>query len=181
MKAKKLIANTLKYVLLAVVAAFLALHSINLFKWVFPATQSYYAWLGFGLTGFGAIVYLLMFLWEGTTWLQRTISLVMVIVCAFGEVLAAGAGMYIEAFEKADFIVSEQDFQIMIIGIGLLALAHFAALVVYFAGDKIAELFADEDGDGIPNVFDKDYSKKRATTRQYAKTVENPTNRPQQK
>ena len=163
MKAKRAIVGGLKYLLLAIVAAFLALHSINLFQWVFPVDQSYYAWLGFGLTGFGAIVYLLLFLWDTqATWLQKTVSLGMVVICALGELGAAGAGMYIEAFQKAEFIVDEKDFQIMLIGIGLLGLAHFAALVTYFAGDKIVELFGDEDGDGVPNYKDKDFTNRQS-------------------
>lgn len=159
MNAKKILSSTLKFVLIAVVAAFLALHSINLFKFVFPADQEYYAWLGFGLTGFGAVVYLVMFLWEGATTLQRTISLVMAVICSIGEVLAAIFGMQIESWTKAGFTLTETDFQTMLLVVGALSIAHFFALIGYFAGDQIKELLSDADGDGVPNIVDPDYHK----------------------
>lgn len=154
MKAKKFLANGLKFVLLAVVAAFLALHSINLFKFVFPPEQQYYAWLGFGLTGFGAVAYLIMFLWEGGTVLQKSVSLAMTTICSIGEVLAALFGMQIETWKKAGFSLTQNDFQSMLLIIGVLSIAHFFALIAYFAGDKIGALFRDEDGDGIPDAVD---------------------------
>jgi hypothetical protein len=157
MNAKKFLSSTLKFVLLAVVAAFLALHSINLFNFVFPADQQYLAWLGFGLTGFGAVVYLIMFLWERATVLQRTVSLAMAVVCSIGEVLAAIFGMMIESWKKAGFVLNENDFQAMLLVVGFLSIAHFFALIAYFAGDQIRELLADADGDGTPNIIDPDY------------------------
>lgn len=160
MKAKKLISSGLKYLLLTVVAAFLALHSINLFRFVFPNDQQYLAWLGFGLTGFGSIAYLAVFLWEGGTVLQKSVALAMAVVCSIGEVLAAIFGMMIESWEKAGFTLTENDFQTMLLVVGILSIAHFIALIVYFAGDKIGELFADADGDGIPNYRDRDYKPK---------------------
>jgi cation transport ATPase len=174
MKAKKFLSSTLKFVLLAVVAAFLALHSINLFTFVFPADQEYLAWLGFGLTGFGAVVYLLMFLWEGATVLQRSVSLAMAVICSIGEVLAAIFGMMIESWQKAGFTMTENDFQGMLLVIGALSIAHFFALIAYFAGDQIRELLSDADGDGIPNYRDNDYKKSssRQTSKVYASEVE---------
>jgi hypothetical protein len=168
MKAKKFLSSTLKFILLFVVGAFLALHSINLFNFVFPADQQYLAWLGFGLTGFGAVVYLLMFLWEGATVLQRSVALAMAVVCSIGEVLAAIFGMMIESWAKAGFTLNENDFQAMLLVIGGLSIAHFFALIAYFAGDQIRELLSDADGDGIPNIVDPDY--KKSSSRQ--------TNRP---
>ena len=167
MRAKKFLSSTLKFILLFVVGAFLALHSINLFNFVFPADQQYLAWLGFGLTGFGAVVYLLMFLWEGATVLQRSVALAMAVVCSIGEVLAAIFGMMIESWEKAGFSLTENDFQSMLLVIGALSIAHFFALIAYFAGDQIRELLADADGDGVPNIIDPDYKKSssRQTTR----------------
>jgi hypothetical protein len=51
--------------------------------------------------------------------------------------------------------------------IGALSIAHFFALIGYFAGDQIKELLSDADGDGIPNIVDPDYKKSssRQTTR----------------
>ena len=157
MKAKKFFSSALKFVLIGVVGAFLALHSINLFRFVFPVDQQYLAWLGFGLTGLGAIAYLTMFLWEGATVLQRSVSLGMAFVCSIGEVLAAIFGMQIESWRKAGFALTESDFQTMLMVVGLLSIAHFFALITYFAGDQIGELLGDEDRDGIPNYRDKDY------------------------
>lgn len=154
MKAKKFLSSALKFVLLAVVGAFLALHSINLFSFVFPAEQQYLAWLGFGLTGFGAVVYLVMFLWEGGTTLQKSVSLAMAVICSIGEVLAAIFGMMIESWTKAGFALTENDFQSMLLVIGALSIAHFFALITYFAGDKVGDLFMDRDGDGIPDAVD---------------------------
>lgn len=175
MKAKKMLSGALKFALVAIVAAFLALHSINLFKWVFPADQQFYAWLGFGLTGLGAIVYLVMFLWDGTTVLQKSVSLGMSIICSIGEVLAAIFGMMIESWKKAGFTLTESDFNSMLLVIGILSIAHFIALIAYFAGDKVAELFADQDGDGIPNYRDRDYKPKQQPRQAYAQTVQQNT------
>jgi hypothetical protein len=161
MKAKKFLSGGLKFVLVAIVAAFLALHSINLFKFVFPADQQFYAWLGFGLTGMGALIYLVMFLWDGSTILQKSVSLGMAVICSIGEVLAAIFGMMIESWAKAGFTLTENDFTSMLLVIGLLSIAHFFALIAYFAGDKIAELFGDEDKDGTPNYKDPDYKPKQ--------------------
>jgi hypothetical protein len=33
-------------------------------------------------------------------------------------------------------------------------------LIAYVAGDQLIEAFSDEDGDGIPNAFDRDYKGK---------------------
>lgn len=159
MKAKKFLSSALKFVLLGVVAAFLALHSINLFSFVFPADQQYLAWLGFGLTGFGAVTYLIMFMWEGATVLQRSVSLGMAVICSIGEVLAAIFGMMIESWTKAGFTLTENDFQAMLLVVGFLSIAHFFALITYFAGDKIGELFGDADGDGVINALDPDYNR----------------------
>ncbi len=183
MKAKKFFSSALKFLLIGVVGAFLALHSINLFQFVFPVDQQYLAWLGFGLTGLGAIAYLLMFLWEGATVLQRSVSLGMAFVCSIGEVLAAIFGMQIESWRKAGFILTENDFQTMLMVVGLLSIAHFFALITYFAGDRIGELFADDDRDGIPNYRDRDYRQNKGSnnqTRTPSNAPQKPQNAPQQ-
>ena len=96
-----------------------------------------------------------MFLWEDASTLQRTIALVMMVVCGLGEVLAAIFGMQIEAWQKAGFTMTEQDFNGMLLVIGILGVAHFLAMFGYFAGDKIKELLtADADQDGIPDYRD---------------------------
>lgn len=158
--AKKITGFVLKFAVAAVVLAFLGLHSINFFMFVFPANQEYYAWMGFGLTGGGAVAYLVVFLWEADTVLRKWISIAIAGVSFIGEVLTALFGMRVEAWTRAGFAMTESDFDYMLLAVGLLALAHASALIGYFAGDQIAELFGDEDGDGTPNYKDKDYKVK---------------------
>lgn len=156
-KAKRILAWIFMGLVLLIVAAFLALHSINLFTYVFPPDQQQWAWMGFGLTGLGAVGYLLAFLFLSKTVLQKVVALAMTIVCAIGEVIAAFFGMQIESWQKSGWSLTQSDVQTMLMVIGILGILHFIALIVHFAGDKVAEMFSDEDGDGIPNAFDNDY------------------------
>lgn len=153
-KAKKVISWLILGLVLLVVAAFLAMHSINLFTFVFPPDQQQWAWLGFGLTGLGALGYMFAFMFISKTVLQKVISLIMMMVCAVGEVLAAFFGMQISSWQKAGWSLTENDVQTMLMVVGILAILHFIALIVHFAGDKIIEMFNDEDGDGVPDFID---------------------------
>lgn len=157
MKAKKALAVFMGGLVMLVVAAFLALHSINLFTFVFPPDQQQWAWLGFGLTGLGAIGYLLMFLFWSKTTLQKVVSIIMTFVCSVGEVLAAFFGMQIESWKKSGWALTQNDVQTMLMVVGILAITHFIALIIHFAGDKVIELFLDDDGDGTPNIVDPDW------------------------
>lgn len=157
MTAKGILAWIIVSGVILVVAAFLAMHSINLFTFVFPIDQQQWAWMGFGLTGGGAVGYLVLFLWLAQTKLQKVISFSMMIICAIGEVLAAIFGMQIEGWKKSGWELAQGDVQTMLMVIGILAILHFFALIAHFAGDKIIEMFGDEDGDGIPNYADDDY------------------------
>jgi hypothetical protein len=164
-KAKQLTAWAFKFIIAGIVLAFLGLHSINFFSFVFPVDQSYLAWLGFGLTGGGAVGYLIMFLWDAGSVLKSWISLGMCVLCSIGEVASALFGMQIESWSKAGFILTEQDFNIMLLVVGILAIVHFFALIGYFAGEKIGALFSDKDGDGIPDAVDPvDNRESRQTT-----------------
>lgn len=167
---KKLVGALIKFVLAAVVLVYLGLHTINFFMFTFPPEQWYLSWLGFGLTGGGLIGYLVVFLWDADTQLKKTVALLMILVCGVGEVLAAGFGMEIEAWAKNGWVMTEQDFNMMLLAIRALAFAHFIALTVYMAGDKIGEMFGDHDGDKIPNFLDPDYknSSSRQTNNTYA-------------
>ncbi len=175
--AKKLTGFVAKAALVAVVLAFMGLHSINFFMFTFPAEQSYYAWLGFGLTGGGLVGYLIVFLWEADTVLRRWMSVIMIAVCGIGEILSALFGMQIESWKKAGFELTEQDFNTMLLAVGILAFAHFFSLVAYFAGDKVIELFGDEDGDGIRNINDRDY---KGNKNKGSKTPRTPQGAPNQ-
>lgn len=157
MKAKKILGGGLELLLVVVVGAFLALHSINLFQFVFPIDQQYLAYLGFGLTGLGALIYIYLFLYKAKTTLQKSVSLGMGVVCSIGEVLAAIFGMQIESWKKAGFALTENDFQTMLMVIGILSILHFFAIITYYAGDRIGELLSDDDGDGVPNAVDPDW------------------------
>lgn len=151
---KKMIASGAKILLVMVVMAFLGLHSFNFFQFTFPADQWYYAFLGFGLTSGGVVIYLLMFKWEQGTKLQKTIALIMLVVSVIGELLTAGFGMQVEGLKNAGYTLTEEDFQFMILAVQMLGLFHGVAILIYFAGNDIARLFADDDGDGIPNIID---------------------------
>jgi hypothetical protein len=151
---KKLIGALIKVVIGAIVLTYLGLHTINFFNYTFPPDQQYLSWLGFGLTGGGLIGYLVIFLWDADTQLKKVVALLMTIICGIGEVLAAGFGMTIEAWTRQGWTMTQQDFDTMLLAIRALAFAHFVALIVYMAGDKITSLFGDDDGDGIINLLD---------------------------
>jgi hypothetical protein len=174
---KKIIGAIIKLALAAVVLVYLGLHTINFFSYTFPPEQWYLAWLGFGLTGAGLIGYLIVFLWDADSQLKKTTALLMILVCGVGEVLAAGFGMQIEAWAKNGWMMTEQDFNMMLLAIRALAFAHFIALTVYTAGDKIGEMFGDHDGDGVPNIVDPDY--KKSSSRQTTPLLTNSADTPQ--
>ncbi len=160
MTVKKYIGMALKVVLGFVVIVFLGSESLNFFEYVFPADQWYMAYTGFGLTSGAMLVYLYLFLWDAESPLQKTVALVMILVGILGELATAGFGMQVEAWAKQGISLTESDFDFMILAVRLLMFAHAIALVVYFAGDAIGNVFADDDKDGIPNVFDKDTYRK---------------------
>lgn len=162
MTVKRLFGFAAKIIVSVVVLAFLGLHSLNFFQFTFPPEQWYYSYLGFGLTSGGVILYLVMFMTESDTVLKRFIAITMLAVSLIGELATAGFGMQIESWRTAGYALTESDFQFMIIGVQILSLCHGLAMVAYFAGDKIITAFADDDKDGIPNAFDKDYRQKSA-------------------
>ena len=163
MTVKRLFGFAAKIIVSVVVLAFLGLHSLNFFQFTFPPEQWYYSYLGFGLTSGGVILYLVMFMTESDTVLKRFIAITMLAVSLIGELATAGFGMQIESWRTAGYTLTESDFQFMIIGVQILSLCHGLAMVAYFAGDKIMTAFADDDKDGIPNVFDKDFRPKPST------------------
>lgn len=157
LNAKRITGFVMKFGVAVVVLAFLATHSINFFIFGFPAEQQYLAWLGFGLTGGGFIAYLVVFMWEADTDLKKWTALAMSGVSGIGEILTAIFGMQVETWQKSGFTMTQEDFNFMFIAVGILAFLHAAGLTAYMAGDKVIELFSDEDGDGVPNYRDRDY------------------------
>jgi len=154
---KKIIGNLLKFVLVVIVVAFLGSESLNFFEFVFPEEQWYMAYTGFGLTIAALFVYLYLFLYDRGTKLQKTVALIMMLVGVLGELTTAGFGMQIEAWRKGGYMMTESDFNFMVLAVRLLMFAHAIAIIAYLAGDRIIEAFRDDDNDGIPNAFDRDY------------------------
>lgn len=165
MKEKNILGGAVKILIGIVVATFLALHSINFFQFTFPAEQQIFAWLGFGLTGGAAVGYLIVFLTEADTPLKRVIALGMMTISAVGEIITAFFGVQVETWKKLGFILTETDYQNMIVVVMILALVHSVALISYLAGDKIYAMFQDTDGDGKMDGFQ--------AKRTFASTVQN--------
>lgn len=139
-----------------IVLAFLGLHSLSFFEFTFPADQSFYAYLGFGLTSGGVVLYLVMLLTISQTPLKKFIVISMLCVSVVGEILTAMFGMRVEAWKASGFALSQEDLDMMVLAVGILGGLHGLALIGHFGGDAIYKAFQDEDGDGIPNAFDKD-------------------------
>lgn len=130
-----------KVVISIVVAAFLALHTVNFFGYIFPADQQMYSYLGFGLTGGAVFVYILILKYGSPTNLVKSVSLVMLAVSVIGELLAAGFGMQVETWKKAGLALTEEEFSSMILIVQVLGLAHAAALILMTVGDEVFALF----------------------------------------
>lgn len=157
---KKYIAFGLKVILTLVIFVFLTSESLNFFEFVFPADQWYMAYTGLGLTSGAVLVYLYLFSFDTETNLQKTVSLIMVLLSIVGEMLTAGFGMQVEAWKQAGFKMTESDFNGMVLAVRILMFVHAAAMVMYFAGDKVIAVF-DEDGDGVPDFIQKDKEPKK--------------------
>lgn len=158
---KELIGIGFEVLIGVVVAAFFAFHSFRFWEWTSPIDQWYMAYLGFGLTGGAAIGYLVVFLWRAKTNLRKTIALIMMLVCVIGELLTAGFGIQVETWQKAGYILTQENFSFMTLIVQVLGFIHAIALIVYIAGDQVAEMFGDEDGDGVRNYKDPDYKGKQ--------------------
>lgn len=159
-KVKKMIGGLIKIFIAGVVLLFLGLKSLDFFLFTTPPDQWYYAYLGLGLTGGGVLAYLLLFMWDAETPIQKTVAILMLAVCIGGELVTAGYGLQVNAWKAGAFEMADSDFSAMVLAVQILGFAHALALVAYVAGDKLAEAFRDEDGDGIPNAFDRDYKGK---------------------
>lgn len=164
---KRLIGSLVKIIIAAVVLLFLGLKSLDFFMFTTPADQWYYAFLGFGLTSGGVIAYLIIFMWDADTVLKRTVSIIMLAVCVVGELATAGFGLEVSAWQSSGLELSTADFKAMVLVVQVLGFAHAIALIAYMAGDRLAQAFRDDDGDGIPNYRDPvDNRKNDAQNRQ---------------
>ncbi len=139
------------------VMLFLGKHSLNFFISTFAGQDEIYAWLGLLLTSGGAVIWLYIFLNLADTPIRKAVTLIMMAVALIGEFATAGFDMYMTG---AGVVLAPEDIKMMstvVAGLGLLA---GGALVAYAAGDAIVKAFADDDGDGIPNAFDKHDNRK---------------------
>lgn len=159
---KKMFGNMAEIILGIAVIIFLGYQSVNFFMFVFPAENWYLAIFGFGLTSGGLLAYLVIFLTKADTKTKRFVSLGMMAICLIGEIATAYFGMEIAGWEKLGYTMTESDFDFMLKVVNLLALLHGVALLAYVAGDKIYEAIQDDDGDGIPNAFDKDWKPRKS-------------------
>lgn len=175
MNAKRMIGELLKIMMVGAVLLFLGIQSLNFFEFMFKESQWYYAYLGFFLTSVGVVIYLVVFKTVANTPLQRNIAAAMMLVCVLGELATAGYGMRIEAWAKLGFELTESDFDFMVLVVQILALLHGIAWIGYYVGDDLARMFSDDDKDGIPNAFDKDYKRPKNQVRSFANDTANPT------
>lgn len=141
MNGPKLLGGAAKIGIALVVLFYLGLQSLNFFTFVFPAEQVFYAYLGFGLTGGGLLCYLAVFKWSAETDLQKTVAMVMIFVCAIGELATAGFGMQVEAWKALGMSLTADDLDMMINAVRVLALFHALALIFDFVGDGLLGFF----------------------------------------
>lgn len=156
-RPKELIAMAGEGLLILLVATLMAIFSYKFWSWIFPPEQWYLAPLGFSLTGVAAVVYLGLLILRAGSHLKKTVALAMVVFCLIGELTTVGFGFQIETWAKTGYIPTSKDLDFMKLVVQGLGLVHAVALLVYYFGDRIAEMFSDEDGDGIPNFQDRDY------------------------
>lgn len=135
------LANFGKALIALVVMAFLGLHSVNFFGYAFPADQQIYAWLGFGLTGGAVFVYLALIKWGRLTGMSKAVALIMLIVSVLGELAAAGFGMQIETWARAGLELTEETYQVMVLVVQGLGLAHALALIIMVVGEDVVAMF----------------------------------------
>lgn len=130
-----------KVLIALAVSAFLALHSLNFFEFVFPPEQFYYAYLGFALTGGAVVAYLVILKWGSHSSMNKSVSIVMLAVSVIAELVTAGFGMQVEAWKGLGYQMTNEDLSSMILVIQGLGLAHALALILQVAGDDIFASF----------------------------------------
>mgnify|MGYP003404927224 CR=1 FL=1 len=136
------------------------LESLNFWSLAFPAEKWYLAYLGFFLTSIAMLGYFYEFLFTAVGKTQKTVAIVMMVVCGIGALLTAGMGFQITSYEAQGFQFSKDELAYMAIIVQGLIAVHIIALFIYYGGDAIAQAWKDDDGDGTPNFLDPDYKPK---------------------
>lgn len=131
------------------------LESLNFWNLAFPAEKWYLAYLGFFMTSIAMLGYFYEFLFVAHGRTQKTVSLVMTVLCGAGALLTAGVGFQITAYAATGFQFTKDEIEYMALIVQILIGLHILALLVYYGGDSIAAAWKDDDGDGIPNWLDK--------------------------
>lgn len=141
--------------------AFEMSESLNFWRLAFPAEKAFLAYLGFFLTSIAMLGYFYEFMYVAVGKTQKTVSLVMAFVCGIGALLTAGVGFQITSYTAQGWEFTKSDMQYMAIIVQGLIAAHVVALFVFYGGDAIANAWKDDDGDGIPNAFDRHDNRKK--------------------
>jgi len=161
------------------------LESLNFWGMAFPVEKWYLSYLGFFLTSVAMLGYFYEFLYTAVGKTQKTVALVMSVVCAIGALLTSGVGFQITSYSASGFEFTKSDLAYMALIVQALIGLHVLALFIYYGGDAIASAWKDDDdGDGIPNFIDRVDNRKTANkpapvppatpdmTRQYQETIE---------
>lgn len=138
------------------------LESLNFWSIAFPPEKWYLAYLGFFLTSIAMLGYFYDFLFKAKGRTQKTVAVVMMIVCGIGALLTAGVGFQITSYAAQGFRFTKDELAYMALIVQGLIAMHILALFVYYGGDAIVQAWQDDDGDGTPNFLDPDYKKNKA-------------------
>ena len=169
---KKLIGYGFSILVAVGAIAFEMLESLNFWRIAFPPEKWYLAYLGFFLTSIAMLGYFYDFLYKAVSKTQKTVALVMAVMCGLGAILTAGAGFQITSYASQGFTFTQSELSYMALIIQVLIGIHIIALFVYYGGDAIAQAWKDDDGDGIPNLFDRQDNRKMRVFAKDEKPVE---------
>ena len=131
------------------------MESLNFWRLAFPVDKWFLSYLGFFLTSIAMIGYFYEFLFVAVGKTQKTVSLIMAIVCGVGALLTAGLGFKITSYAAQGWQFTQTDLAYMAIIVQALIGLHIIALFVFYGGDAIAKAWQDDDGDGVPNFLDR--------------------------
>lgn len=156
-KLARFFGNIALYVITGGVMLFLGKHSLNFFTMSFTGSDEIYAWLGLLLTSGGAVLWLVVFIGLADTVIRKGTAIIMMVIAAIGEFLTAGFDMYVNTLlANGAFAFQPEEIKMMATAVAALGLLTGFALIAYTAGDAIVEAFKDDDGDGIPNIIDRE-------------------------